>query len=165
MSVIDTVISCSKQLESKLETEFQAEGRGLHSKLSNVECLLPVEVAKKIRWLATIRNKVVHEADFYFEDTEAYKRATDEVISLLRNAPQKRLNDISITKESTQSTQIDLPPNKFNQMLWGRVENTLALLIMAFIFFVGFTLQNPYIICGSIALVAIYADFWFVNIF
>jgi len=57
------VIKCSKELEYVLEAEFGATGRGLHEKVSSVHDL-PPSLVKQIRYLATIRNKLIHERGF-----------------------------------------------------------------------------------------------------
>ncbi len=58
------VISASKELENILEAKFQATGKGLHEKVSSVEAQLPELLIRRIRKIASIRNKLVHEKDF-----------------------------------------------------------------------------------------------------
>ncbi|MFO1411217.1 MAG: hypothetical protein U1F13_02135 [Acinetobacter parvus] len=60
-SDIDIVVTQSKILEALLEQKFGATGRGLHEKLSSIEYQLEAGLVKNIRWIATMRNKVVHE--------------------------------------------------------------------------------------------------------
>ncbi len=62
MSDIDLVVSRSKRLELLLKQHFHAEGKGLHQLVTSVEERLPHDVIKKLRYIATIRNKVVHES-------------------------------------------------------------------------------------------------------
>jgi hypothetical protein len=57
----ELVIKCSKHLEHYLETEFRATGQGLHEKVSSVESRLPSKLVKDLRYLATIRNKLIHD--------------------------------------------------------------------------------------------------------
>lgn len=59
----ELVIRSSKDLEHILDTQFNANGKGLHEKISSVDGLSP-ELVKNMRYLATIRNKLVHEYDF-----------------------------------------------------------------------------------------------------
>ena len=47
MSNIDIVFGFTKKIESYLEKEFKAEGRGLHTKVSSVDYRLPVALIKK----------------------------------------------------------------------------------------------------------------------
>lgn len=57
-------IKSSKELEHLLDTEFGATGKGLHEKITSVEHELTPELVRNMRYLATIRNKLVHEHDF-----------------------------------------------------------------------------------------------------
>jgi len=58
------IIKYSKKIEQLLTENFHANGKGLHSKLTSVENRLSPNLVKKIRFIATIRNKLVHEEDF-----------------------------------------------------------------------------------------------------
>lgn len=60
----ELAIRSSKELEHLLDTELGSNGKGLHEKISSVESNLPQELVKNMRYLATIRNKLVHEHDF-----------------------------------------------------------------------------------------------------
>eukprot|EP00242_Pyramimonas_sp_CCMP2087_P011256 CAMPEP_0198212474 /NCGR_PEP_ID=MMETSP1445-20131203/26220_1 /TAXON_ID=36898 /ORGANISM="Pyramimonas sp., Strain CCMP2087" /LENGTH=116 /DNA_ID=CAMNT_0043886927 /DNA_START=255 /DNA_END=606 /DNA_ORIENTATION=+ len=59
----ELVIRAAKELEWILDTHFHAQGRGLHEKVSSVPDL-PPSLVKEMRYLATIRNKLIHEKEF-----------------------------------------------------------------------------------------------------
>ena len=61
MSDIDLAVKRSRRLEQMLERDFGAAGRGLHEKTSSVEDRLPDPLVRKLRLVATVRNKVLHE--------------------------------------------------------------------------------------------------------
>lgn len=61
MSDIELVIKNSKKFESMLEKHFGASGRGLHEKVGSVERKLPDGLVRRLRFIATIRNKIVHD--------------------------------------------------------------------------------------------------------
>jgi hypothetical protein len=61
MSDIDDAIRNCRKFESLLKERFEAVGRGLHEKLDSIEGKLPPSVIKNLRYVATIRNKIVHE--------------------------------------------------------------------------------------------------------
>ena len=61
MGDIETAVKNASRLEFLLETKLSATGKGLHEKASSVADKIPAEVLKKIRWIATVRNTVVHE--------------------------------------------------------------------------------------------------------
>mmetsp|Transcript_6280 Transcript_6280/g.11167 ORF Transcript_6280/g.11167 Transcript_6280/m.11167 type:complete len:119 (+) Transcript_6280:152-508(+) len=56
------VLLASKTLEKILEEDFEASGRGLHEKITTAQGLDEPTI-KKLRLIATVRNKFVHELD------------------------------------------------------------------------------------------------------
>lgn len=76
------VIKASKELEYILEHDFGAQGRGLQEKISNAASLrtfssssrrnngfvvhdvFPTQLVQDMRYVATIRNKLIHEPGF-----------------------------------------------------------------------------------------------------
>ena len=57
-------IKKTKRYESLLEQQHGAQGRGLHEKLDRVQQRLPAELIKRLRFIATVRNKLIHEDGF-----------------------------------------------------------------------------------------------------
>lgn len=55
------IIQMTQTLEYILTQRYQAEGRGLHEKLTSVENEIPERARKQIRFVATIRNVATHE--------------------------------------------------------------------------------------------------------
>ncbi len=87
-SHIEIAVKWSKRIEFILCRKFGAKGRGLHQKVSSVKEKLPILLTRKIRYIATIRNKIVHDRGFNrirtlkhflrtcrFVETELYRRA------------------------------------------------------------------------------------------
>ena len=62
MSDLDLAVTRSQRLEKRLERDFGATGQGLHQKVSSVEGDLPADLVRRLRLVATVRNKVVHES-------------------------------------------------------------------------------------------------------
>ena len=65
----ELAIKTSKELEYILESQFQATGRGLHEKITSASSQhhdqpLPEHLIRQMRFLATIRNKLIHERGF-----------------------------------------------------------------------------------------------------
>lgn len=58
------IIQYNKRIEQLLVDKYHAKGKGLHSKLSSVEEDINPKLVKRIRYIATIRNKLVHDSDF-----------------------------------------------------------------------------------------------------
>jgi hypothetical protein len=97
------VIKASKELEHVLDTQFGAQGKGLHEKADTVERQLSPQLIKDIHYLATLRNKLVHEYNFnnipdrkQFEDR--FVRAEGELTKILakRNYNKKASSTCSI---------------------------------------------------------------------
>lgn len=61
----ELAIKCSKTLEHRLAVDLGAQGAGLHEKVSHVESQLDRPLVKDLRYLATMRNKLIHEIDFH----------------------------------------------------------------------------------------------------
>jgi hypothetical protein len=81
------IIQMAQTLESLLTQRYQAIGRGLHEKLDSVELSVPEQACKQIRFIATLRNKIVHEdASLAEEKLEAVKRAYRSVLDALDGA-------------------------------------------------------------------------------
>ena len=74
MSDIDTVIRASRRLEHLLASRLGATGRGLHAKINSVERRLPPDLVKGLRWVATMRNKVVHDEAFRLPNRRKFAR-------------------------------------------------------------------------------------------
>ena len=79
MIPIEVAVKSSKRLEGLLEKRFGASGRGLHDKLTSVEDRIPEEIRRSIRWVATIRNKVVHEEGPAPAEESEFVRTVDRV--------------------------------------------------------------------------------------
>lgn len=99
MREIDTAIQYSKEIEGLLETRLGAEGRGLHEKASSVEHQLPSELLKKLRYIATIRNKVVHEAGYQIDNYENFVSSCEDALKFLRTAGAARNSSSAATAE------------------------------------------------------------------
>ena len=73
-SDIELAVTTARRLESLLETRFGASGRGLHEKLASVEATLPPDALRDGRYVATMRNRVVHEDSFSLPDRDRFLR-------------------------------------------------------------------------------------------
>jgi hypothetical protein len=56
------VLSQSKRVEQLLRSGLAAEGRGLHDLVTSVQGQLPEALVRKLRFIATVRNRLVHES-------------------------------------------------------------------------------------------------------
>ena len=68
MSDIELVIKKSRKLETLLKDHYYAQGKGLHQLTDNVQDRLPHDLLAQLHYIATIRNKMVHEDGFVLEN-------------------------------------------------------------------------------------------------
>lgn len=94
MSQIETAVTLSRNLESLLAEKFHATGKGLHEKVSSVETALPADLVKQLRFIATMRNSVVHESNFHIPDLPAFVAAADTASQRLHAMPQVRADNV-----------------------------------------------------------------------
>ena len=98
-SDIEVVIKYTKRLETILEDRFGATGRGLHEKITCVGGKLPPDTVKKLRYIATIRNKLMHD--------DSYKQIDDrkEFISACKMVEKaiEKMNSNPIPREPRNS--------------------------------------------------------------
>ena len=78
MSDIDSVVTRTRKIEHLLRTHYHAEGKGLHQLITSSEERLPHNVIGKLRYIATIRNKVVHEYDYKLDSRREFLAVCDE---------------------------------------------------------------------------------------
>lgn len=78
MSDIEKVVVRTRKLEKLLRTQYHAEGRGLHQLITSCEERLPHDVISKLRFIATIRNKVVHEDDYQLDSKRDFFAVCDD---------------------------------------------------------------------------------------
>lgn len=105
---MNIVVERCKEIEFSLEKEG-AKGKGLHEKLSSLKSSVDDHIQKKIRYVATIRNKVVHEHGFCANSDvmHSYNQACDEIDQYFKNKQPAACNDKSKSNEGT-GTQVIL---------------------------------------------------------
>lgn len=119
MSFEKAVLDKVKIIESLLVGNFGASGKGLHEKLSSVENFIDSHFVKKIRRVATIRNKLFHEANFiYDQDPNVFLLDCDYIIGYLKitiqNQPQ---NSSSQPEESYDNSYNSFFPQTAKQVV------------------------------------------------
>ncbi|MCL9777343.1 MULTISPECIES: DUF4145 domain-containing protein [Vibrio] len=78
MSDIESVVIKTRRIEKLLRQQYRADGKGLHQLITSCEERLPHDVVGKLRYIATIRNKIVHEEDYKLDDKQGFMRACAE---------------------------------------------------------------------------------------
>lgn len=78
MSDIEKVVIRTRRIEKLLRTQYHADGKGLHQLITSCEERLPHDVIGKLRYIATIRNKVVHEDGYKLDSRKDFLSTCDE---------------------------------------------------------------------------------------
>ncbi|CEG42643.1 uncharacterized protein PHALS_12901 [Plasmopara halstedii] len=87
-------IEASKELEYILESEFQAYGQGLHEKVSSIERAIPVPTIRSIRYVATLRNRLIHDREMKaLPDRQAFIKNFDNAMAELNILIDKKRLD------------------------------------------------------------------------
>ena len=87
-SDLELAVESSKALESLLEKNYSATGRGLHEKVDSVSEQLPVGVIRDLRFIATLRNKIVHEGDTQsIDDRPGFTAVVQRLVGALSPKP------------------------------------------------------------------------------
>lgn len=105
------VIRYSKKIESIL-IQYGAEGTGIHSYLNSLEDgKIDSKTIKELRWIATLRNNVVHN-DLHLSDTEFknFETACERSINVLNSS----LDNSNIKSEEKVAETIN-SPKKFKR--------------------------------------------------
>ncbi|WP_394245601.1 hypothetical protein [Vibrio astriarenae] len=88
------VAKSSRVIERTL-TNLGAEGKSIHELTSSLEDTLPDNLIKKIRYFASVRNKLFHESGFELSDEQfaSFKKNASELIALLTEIEQRFIED------------------------------------------------------------------------
>lgn len=78
MSDIEKVVTRTRKIEKLLRVQYHADGKGLHQLITSSEERLPHDVIGKLRYIATIRNKIVHEDNYKLDDRKQFLSVCDE---------------------------------------------------------------------------------------
>jgi Helicase HerA, central domain len=73
-SEIELVIKTARRIETLLETHYGATGGGLHKKIDSIETKLPENLIFAGRYIATMRNNVMHVDDFSLPERDRFLR-------------------------------------------------------------------------------------------
>lgn len=99
-SDLELTIEASKKLESLLERNYGASGRGLHSKTDSVAHLLSERCIGQLRYVATLRNQIVHEEQVTeLECRHRFTEVVEELTGVLSTPPSRSRNHVTAQAE------------------------------------------------------------------
>ncbi len=160
MPFVESVLAKTQEIESLLEKNLGATGKGLHEKVSSVDGILDTTRLKSIRYIVTIRNKLVHEADYRYDgDEKAFLELAEQIITSLKypggtepgtgigsvqltprptSRPYQRPFDWYATRPATQPSNI--PPDRRASCI-GRL--ALVIVVCGFLLVIGALIIRP----------------------
>ncbi|MBU8901116.1 MAG: hypothetical protein KOO69_00105 [Victivallales bacterium] len=95
---IGEIVERSKNLEAMLK-KLDAEGRGMHELISSIQEKLELELIKKLRFIATLRNQAIHEAEFDIDsDFNAFCDACEEAEQALEKLIKPKVKKKTVRK-------------------------------------------------------------------
>ncbi len=107
---IGKIINCTRKLETLL-VSIGATGTGLHTKLDSVQHKLQKTTVNKLRYLASIRNKTMHQDNFKVKDIDDFLSTCNQVSETLKGYIKKSQSTKSKKKEPTKAPQSHKPKN------------------------------------------------------
>ncbi|UJF19301.1 DUF4145 domain-containing protein [Vibrio sp. SS-MA-C1-2] len=83
MAEIEMVVTKTRHLEFLLKEHYHAKGKGLHQLINSCEKRLPHDVIGKLRFIASVRNKVVHQDGYQLDNRKQFIAACDYCENIL----------------------------------------------------------------------------------
>lgn len=145
---IGRIVEFSKKLETFLQENYKAEGKGLHEKISGIEDKLLADFieVRILRKIATIRNKIVHDDNFEFEGIiEEFENLFKIVFKQLETAKNNKEGNINkqnnsqdkfINKDKLKETD-----NKYSKF----IKILIGITVILFVYYSAFN-EKPEII-------------------
>lgn len=87
---LKNVIQGTKRIETILEEKFGSTGRGLYEKMDTANMKLPEPLQKRIRYVATLRNKALHQDGFEIENISEYVKTCQSIAEQLEHLHANR---------------------------------------------------------------------------
>jgi hypothetical protein len=120
MSDLQTVVSGAKAIEKVLVEEFGAKGRGLYANMASSRIPIPQAMQRRIRYVAAMRNKSVHELRFDLGDPAAFTERCARLVEELR--------ELHTNRQLVRTSQVATQPSG-KPWAWGMGAVVVLLLI------------------------------------
>ena len=91
MSFLEEVIGRTRRIERLLD-DMGAEGRGIHEQVTSLQTKLPAALVNRLRFVRTVRNKLMHEDGYRFDGEQSdFLKSCDVAIEELENIAKPRM--------------------------------------------------------------------------
>jgi hypothetical protein len=115
------VIFYTRKIESILKDKFEVEGNGLHSYIDSIEVVLDTQLVKNLRYVATIRNKYMHEDGFRLHNINSYNKVAKKCIVDLNDISTEELSNKTESKKQIKTNIKKYPRNKIKKV--SKIDN------------------------------------------
>ncbi len=102
---IGKIINCTRKLETLL-VNIGATGTGLHTRLDSVQHKLEKTTVNKLRYLASIRNKTMHQDNFKVNDINDFLATCNQVSEALKDYMSKSQSSKSKNKKPNKALEL-----------------------------------------------------------
>lgn len=163
-SDLEFAIESAKKLESALGRNFGAAGRGLHEKIDSVATQLDSRTVRDLRYIATIRNRIVHEdTTAAIDDRRKFTEAVERVMVAVSPPPPPPKEPYEArSRETSHETQYPVPAapeSRFSEFEEYRGIASVTLAILLFV--VAALFKLPFIIVLGIAAIGAFLGYTF----
>ena len=149
---IGRIVEFSKRLESFLQENYKAEGKGLHEKISGIEDKLLADFieVRILRKIATIRNKIVHDDNFEFEgiidEFEDLFQIVFKQLEIAKNNKERKANNRNNPEDKfINKNKLKDEDNKYSKF----IKILIGITVVLFLYYSVFS-ENPEIIKENI---------------
>ena len=149
---IGRIVEFSKRLETFLQENYKAEGKGLHEKISSIEDKLLADFieVRILRKIATIRNKIVHDDNFEFEgiidEFEDLFQIVFKQLEIAKNNKERKANNRNNPEDKfINKNKLKDEDNKYSKF----IKILIGITVVLFLYYSVFS-ENPEIIKENI---------------
>ena len=83
MGQIEKTVEYTRTIEEILTQSFGAQGKGLHQEVTSVQCKLTEPLVKKLRYIASVRNRMMH-SQYVLDEPETFYATCEQAIHMLK---------------------------------------------------------------------------------
>lgn len=143
---IGEIVERSKNLEAMLK-KLGAEGRGMHELISSIQEKLELELIKKLRFIATLRNQAIHEPEFDIDsDFDAFCDACEEASQILEKLIKPKARKKPVRKQKNKEEKTAPAGTGFNYLFLLPFIPGLNIIYFLFILILSVLASTKYMI-------------------
>ena len=137
------IITYTREIESILKDKFNVQGKGLHTYLDKISFKIDEQLLKNLRYIATIRNKSMHESEFQVDNFIRYENVAQKSISKLKELKKSPINSNNINFKRNRGKRVSSRNNKHrtkrnssDSIIVNLIKNIIYVIIFIFLFII-----------------------------